>query len=270
MLTAKLPAPEADMLAFANLLANRAREVILPMFRQRIDIDNKLTSGFDPVTEADRAAERALRELIADRFPEHGVDGEEYGAPTQEAEWTWVLDPIDGTRAFISGLPTWGVLIGLCQGGRPVLGVIDQPYVGERWRGWPGGADFQRDGNCPLAISTRPCGALEAATLCTTDPTLFEGADLEGFEALRARVRLTRYGLDCYAYAMLAGGTVDLVVEAGLKRHDVAALIPVIRGAGGAVSDWFGADPSDGGRLLAAGDRAILTAAEKQLQLRSM
>ncbi len=232
---------------FADELADAARAAILPHFRAAHAVEDKGAKsgrGYDPVTEADKGAEAAIRALIAKHYPTHGVLGEEFDPLESRDGYTWVLDPIDGTRAFISGLPLWGVLIGLYKDGAPVLGVIDQPYVGERFRGWLGdierGADLvTRDG--VRALRANACATLSEAKLATTDANLFQGVESTGFNAVRERARLTRYGCDCYAYAMVALGTLDCVIESGLAPWDVGALAPVLEGAGGGLSDWSGA-----------------------------
>jgi histidinol phosphatase-like enzyme (inositol monophosphatase family) len=236
-----------DLRAFADELADAARAAILPHFRASHAIEDKGAKtgrGYDPVTEADRAAEAAIRALIAKHYPTHGVLGEEFDPVESRDGHTWVIDPIDGTRAFISGLPLWGVLIGLMKDGAPVLGVIDQPYIGERFRGWLGknerGADLVTRAGV-RAIGVSACGALNEAKLATTDARLFRGAEDAAFAAVRDRARLTRYGCDCYAYAMVALGALDCVIESGLAPWDVAALAPVLEGAGGGLSDWTGA-----------------------------
>lgn len=250
-----MPAPDLDTLAaFAERLADAARAAILPHFRAGGAIVNKAEGGYDPVTEADRGAERAMRALIEAHYPSHGVEGEEFGLKPSQDGFGWVLDPVDGTRAFVCGLPTWGTLIGLCFEDRPVLGVIDQAYLDERYRGGSAGASATIRG-VTKPITTRACARLTEATLATTDPFLFSPAEAGGFEQLRATARLTRYGYDCYAYAMVAAGAIDMVVESGLKRHDVAALIPVIEGAGGVVTNWRGEPAPLGGQVIAAGDR---------------
>lgn len=260
----------ADLRAFADTLADAARAAILPFFRAEHRVDAKSARAhdpdkFDPVTEADQAAEQAMRALIEARYPEHGILGEEFDHKRARASYTWIIDPIDGTRAFISGLPLWGVLIALTYEGRPILGLIDQPYIGERFRGWPGGADFaNKDGIRPLRV--RACPSLAAAKLATTDQRLFLGAEDDAFAAVRERARLTRYGCDCYAYAMVAQGGIDVVIESGLAPWDVAALQPVLEGAGGALTDWSGRpiheavdllDPSARVRALATGDARV-------------
>jgi histidinol phosphatase-like enzyme (inositol monophosphatase family) len=250
------PATQAELLeltAFAEALADAAGAAILPHFRTQTAIENKAKSGFDPVTIADRAAEQAMRDLIGKKYPKHGIVGEEFPEKKSRCGLTWVLDPVDGTRAFISGMPLWGVLIALVQEGRPVIGVIDQPYMQERFIGFPGGARFKR-GGAEETLSTRACGQLRDAVVTTTDPHLFTAPELQGFDQVRAAAKLTRYGGDCYAYAMLALGHVDLVIESGLKQHDVAALIPVIEGAGGLVTNWRGGPASMGGQVIASGD----------------
>lgn len=246
-------------LALAHRLADAAGAAILPWFRQRLDISNKAASGFDPVTRADEQAEQAMRVLLAETVPDDAVTGEEYEATGGTSGWTWVLDPIDGTRAFIAGTTTWGVLIAACWQGEPVIGVIDQPFVGERWAGSPAGTTHRRTlgaevGDRPVAVAAATSPA--EAILATTDPYLFAGREAEAFARCRAAARLTRYGLDCMAYAYLASGGVSAVMETGLKPVDVAALVPVVRGAGGIITSWGGApilplDPAWDGSALA-------------------
>lgn len=246
----------ARFLAFADALAEVARAAIMPHFRAAPAVTDKGGARFDPVTAADQAAERAMREMIAETFPDHGVLGEEFGATPSRSGYTWVLDPIDGTRAFIAGLPTWGVLIALAYEGRPIVGVMDQPYLGERFRGWNDGAELvTRAGSRPL--KTRACEGLQHAVLSTTDPYLFAEAEAAAFAQLRGEARLVRYGCDCYAYAMIAGASVDGVVESGLKAYDIQALIPIITGAGGGVTSWAGGDAAGGGQVLAYGDARL-------------
>lgn len=251
-----------SLLAFADELADAARAAILPHFRTAVatEAKNAPGRGYDPVTVADKAAEQAIRTLIEQRYPAHGILGEEFGSKAGR-EYCWVIDPIDGTRAFLAGLPLWGVLIGLLHNGKPLIGVIDQPYIGERFRGWPGGANFTNAaGTKPLRASA--CETLRDAKIATTDPFLFTGGEAGGFEHLRATAKITRFGCDCYAYAMVAAGALDLVAESGLAPWDVAALAPVIEGAGGMVTDWRGAPLSgaffaDGkarAQVIAAGD----------------
>jgi len=246
--------------AFLVELNRAAAGAILPLFRGAHGLVNKLgPGGFDPVTEADKGAERAIRALIAERYPDHGVIGEEYGEDRPDAEFVWVLDPVDGTRAFIAGLPLWCTLIGLRWQGKPVLGSIGQSYLGELYIGSAAGSRLMSRGESrPLKV--RPCPKLTDALIATTDPEYcFTGAELGAWTQVRAAARLARLGCDAYAYAMVAAGTMDLVVEAGLKAWDIDAAIPVIEGAGGLVTDWRG-EPvgAHGGQIAIAGDRACL------------
>jgi myo-inositol-1(or 4)-monophosphatase len=253
-----------DFAAFIDNLATVSGDTILPFFRTSIGVDNKLSLGFDPVTEADRAAEVAMRRLINTTFPQHGIVGEEFGNERPDAEYVWVLDPIDGTKSFISGLPLWGTLIALLHNGVPAFGMMHQPYMHERFFGDGGGASF-RGSNGSRQLSVRHCASLADATLFATTPQMFQGADRAAFDRVDKQVRLTRYGGDCYAYCMLAAGHVDLVIEAGLNSYDIAALVPIITGAGGVVTTWDGGPAHNGGRVIAAGDRRVHEAALKLL-----
>lgn len=254
------------LLAFADTLADTAREAILPYFRATHSITNKLDDGrFDPVTEADQAAERAMLALIEREFPDHGVLGEEYGERPSRSGYQWILDPIDGTRAFISGLPTWGVLIGLYHEGRPLIGVMDQPFTQERFRGWMDGANATTRAGTH-ALKTRACATLSEATFSTTSPDLFVSEEARAWADIRNNAKLVRYGCDCYAYAMVAAGHVDGVLESNLKSFDIAALIPIITGAGGGVCAWDGGDASQGGRVFAYGDQRLRGEALNLLQ----
>ncbi|MGD9967983.1 MAG: histidinol-phosphatase [Hyphomonadaceae bacterium] len=246
------------LLAFADALADAARGAILPYFRAAHACEDKGAAGlFDPVTDADKAAERAMRALIGRAYPDHDILGEEYGGTLAERGYQWILDPIDGTRAFISGLPTWGVLIGLYYEGRPLVGVMDQPYLDERYRGWvdadASGANASARGKT-RRLETRVCPGLSGAIVSTTSPDLFHGDEASAFASVRDGARLVRYGYDCYAYSMIAAGHIDGVIESGLKPFDIAALIPILTGAGGGVCAWDGGDASQGGRVLAWGD----------------
>ena len=243
----------------AHGFADLAGGAILPYFRRRMSVDNKLGSaGFDPVTAADRAAERVMRKAIAETFPDHGIVGEEYPERRGAGRYTWVLDPIDGTRAFITGNPLWGTLIGLLEEGEPILGVMDQPYTRERFWG-DGRRSSVRDATGKVRkLKTRACASLADAALGTTHPDLFASrGDAAAFSRLTKATRLTRYGGDCYGYCLVAAGHVDLVVEVGLKPHDIAALIPIIEGAGGVVTTWDGGPATRGGRIIAAGDARV-------------
>lgn len=255
------PSELDDLTHLAERLADAAGAAALPHFRARdLNAENKLEGGFDPVTVADRAAEQAMRDILQVERPSDGVFGEEQERTFGSSGLTWILDPIDGTRAFISGLPVWGTLIALDDGNEGRIGIVDQPHIGERFIGVLG-ADSQRawltHGGSDVPIVTRQGVALQEATLFTTDPFIFPDGDGRGFEALRARARLTRYGTDCYAYALVAMGTIDIVLEAGLAAYDVASHIPLIRAAGGVVTDWDGGDCRWGGRVLAAGSAEL-------------
>jgi inositol-phosphate phosphatase/L-galactose 1-phosphate phosphatase/histidinol-phosphatase len=238
-------------LELAADLADAAGGVIRPYFRQPIRVDDK--PDLSPVTAADRAAETAMRQLIAARFPDHGIIGEEFGQEREDAEFVWVLDPIDGTKSFISGVPLFGTLIALTRHGRPILGIIDQPISRERWIGAAGRATTF-NGN---PVRCRPCAALAAATVFSTSPDMFVGADVAAHAKIAAAAKLVRYGADCYAYGLLALGFIDLVVEASNKPYDFCAMPPIVEGAGGIASDWQGAPLSltSDGRVLVAGDR---------------
>ncbi len=250
------------LLATAEALANAARAAILPWFRADLlaiddkGIYDKGVGRFDPVTEADRAAERAMRAVLAVQRPDDAILGEEYGAQTGTTGLTWVLDPIDGTRGFMAGTPTWGVLIAVSDTVGPLLGVIDQPYIGERFRGGPGIADMTGPQG-RRALRCRAARPLSDAILLTTFPEIGTPADHAAFSRVAQATRLVRYGMDCYAYALIAAGQIDLVIEAGLQPYDVAAPIAVIQAAGGIVTDWQGGPAHHGGRVLAAANAAV-------------
>ncbi len=238
-------------LSLAIDLADAAGEAIRPHFRQPLAVDDK--PDLSPVTIADRAAEMAMRQLIAARFPAHGIIGEEFGRERAEAEYVWVLDPIDGTKSFISGVPLFGTLIALAHQGRPVLGIIDQPISRERWIGAAGHPTTLNG----TPIRCRPCPALAGASVFSTSPDMFKGDDAAAFARVAASAKLVRFGADCYAYGILALGSIDLVIEASLKPYDFSAMVPIVEGAGGIASDWRGMPLSlaSDGRVLAAGDR---------------
>ena len=244
----------AEYLAFACRLAELAGEAIMPQFRRPIAVDNKKAGiDYDPVTEADRAAERAMREEIGKHYPTHGILGEEFGFERGDG-LTWVLDPIDGTRGFVMGLLHWGTLVALFDGQRPVVGAIRQPVLDETFAGDGTRAIYTR-GPEERTLATRPCPELGEALAGTTAPEMFRaGRQAAGFERIRQLARGMRYGTDCYLYAMLAMGLADLVIEANLKPYDVQALIPVVEGAGGVITDWDGGNPAMGGEVLATGD----------------
>ena len=253
-------AEQRELRDIAEEMAEAARAVTLRYFRTDLAVDNKEAQGFDPVTIADREAELSIRAVLAKRRPDDAIIGEEFGRSDGTSGLTWVLDPIDGTRAFISGAPSWGVLIGLDAGQGPVLGLIDQPFTGERFIGGFGQADWARGGE-HRPISVRACGGLENATLMTTFPEVGTPAEELAFNAVSGRCKLTRYGLDCYAYALLAMGQIDLVIEAGLNAYDVQGPIGVVQGAGGIVTDWQGNPAHNGGQIIAAGDARVHAAA---------
>ena len=248
--------PDA-FLAFALSLADAAGEVIRPYFRMPLAIRDK--ADLTPVTAADRAAEETMRALIEERFPEHGILGEEFGRVREDAEFVWSLDPIDGTKSFISGVPLFGTLIALTRGGRSILGVIDQPILRERWVGAVGRPTTLNG----AAIRCRACPVLAAATLFATTPDMFKGENAASFARVSDKVKLTRFGADCYAYGLVATGFVDLVLEASLEPYDFCAMVPIVEGAGGVATDWRGAnlDLASDGRILVAGDRRAHEAA---------
>jgi myo-inositol-1(or 4)-monophosphatase len=254
-----------EFIAVAEAAADLAGQVIRPLFRSALLVEAK--GDASPVTEADRAAERAIRALLAERLPQHGVWGEEFGPDRADAEYLWVLDPIDGTRAFVTGRPLFGTLIALLHRGRPVLGLIDQPVTGERWLGVDGAATSFRS---PMGGTARcrSCARVSEAELSCTSPDMFEAADRPGFERLRAAARRVTWGGDCYSYGLTALGLVDIVAESTMKPWDWAAVVPVVEGAGGRVTDWAGQPLTlaSEGRVLAVGDPRLLPEAVSLLQ----
>jgi myo-inositol-1(or 4)-monophosphatase len=251
--------PFPALLACAHNLADASAKAIRPHFRKALTVDNKDgAGGFDPVTVADRAAERAISRYLAVAYPDHGVIGEEYGSHGADARYRWVVDPIDGTRAFIMGLPTWGTLIGLMDGPNVLLGIMDQPFTGERY--WAGAttAHLRLAGGKSRRIKTRACRTMADAVFTTTHPDLFASAfEQRVHAALKSTARMTRYGGDCYAYCLLASGHIDVIVEPGLNAFDIAALIPIIERAGGRVTTWDGGSPANGGDIVACGDATL-------------
>ncbi len=250
-------APFAKLLETAHTLADLSGELILRHFRRPIAVEDKGSAyGFDPVTAADQGAERVISRYLQRHHPSHAIVGEEHGG--REGDGTsrlrWVIDPIDGTKAFIMGSPLWGTLIGLLDGETPVLGLMNQPFTGERvWCSRTAAHWRTADGRTRRA-KTRACPKLEHAILTSTSPNLIGERDRKKFFEIAARTRLTRYGGDCYGYCLLAGGHTDLVIETGLKPHDVVALIPIIERAGGRITTWEGEPATHGGRIVAAGD----------------
>lgn len=248
-----------DAQFFASL-SRVARAAIAAELERGLVADNKLAGGYDPVTEADRAAERALRAAIEAAFPDHGIWGEEYGWTREGAATVWSLDPVDGTRALVCGLPSWSVLVGLIEGDDHVGGMIDLPALGETLVGL--GGETRRNGEI---VSSSGCSSLADARLSTTDPHLFAGTEWDAFERVRAAARVTRFGLDAMAYARVATGDIDLVIENSLKRHDYDALIAVVRGAGGHVGDWEGGSDFGHGKIVAAATRSLYDQAVEAL-----
>ena len=247
-------------LEFSGRLADSAKQITLKHFRADLAIDNKKTEqDFDPVTQADRDAETAMRALIEAERPGDGITGEEHGDKVSESGFTWVLDPIDGTRAFVAGLPVWTTLIALCgPDGTPLIGVIDQPYLGERYLGWPNGAALEAPDGTRVPLQVSAVDELSKARIATTDAFILTPAEQRAWTELQRSARIARYGLDAYAYARLAAGTIDLVAEAGLAPYDAAALIPVVRGAGGLACDWAGNPAMPGGQLVCAATQGVL------------
>ena len=249
-----------DFATFVDQLATASGETILPFFRTALAVENKKPGGFDPVTDADRAAENTMRSLIRRSFPDHGILGEEYGEEHTDAEYVWVLDPIDGTKSFIAGLPAWGTLIGLMRFGEPVFGMMHQPFTRERFSGDSGAARYRGPvGDRELHV--RACGGLSDALISTTSPLLMNDADRATFTRVEKQAKLSRYGGDCYAYCMLAAGQIDLVIETEIKPYDIVPLIPIIAGAGGIITTWENGPAQSGGRVVAAGDRRVHAAA---------
>src|ERR1700741_4351523 len=250
-----LPVTVIDFKAFIGRLATSSGETILPFFRTSLSIDNKsVAQDFDPVTEADRAAEAVMRRLIKANFPQHGIVGEEFGNEREDSDYVWVLDPIDGTKSFIGGFPIWGTLIRM----------IHQPFIAERFSADNGSANYKGPSG-ERRLQVRRCASLAEATTYTTSPLLMNEADRAIFGRIERGARLSRYGGDCYSYCMLAAGHVDLVVETELKPYDIAALIPIVTGAGGVVPPWEGKPAQGGGRIVAAGDARVHEAAIKLL-----
>lgn len=241
--------------------ADKAQETTLKYFRRTINVENKLQSGFDPVTVADREAELAIRAVITDHFPDHSISGEEWDNKEMNSPFRWIIDPIDGTRAFISGLPVWGTLIALTYNGRSIAGLMSQPHIGENFIGLPNKAFLTRNNN-ETALQTSAVKDLSQSTIFTTSPRIFLlEKSLAAYDTLENNVKLARYGLDCYAYAMVAAGHGELVVEEGLKSVDIAAMIPIIEQAGGIVTTWSGKQATQGGQVIAAANEKIHSAA---------
>lgn len=251
---------------FFKQLAQIIEDTSLPFFRHSLSIDNKEKNGFDPVTIADRETEIALREYIHQERPDDGILGEEFPTLKGLNDRLWVIDPIDGTRSFISGMPIWGSLVGLTEQGNAVAGMLAQPFTQEIYYSCGKEAYLYtaRDGR-HKKLSASSCTSLANATLFSTAPELFEGNDKVRFQSLTQKVRLTRYGADCYAFAMLASGFVDLVIETGLKPYDIMALIPIIEQSGGVIKQWNGGKAEDAGNIIAAATPQLFEAAAQIL-----
>lgn len=243
----------------AHELADISGPVILKHFRKVVPVENKAAGGaFDPVTKADRGAEKAIVEALAARMPNDGVFGEEFGTKAGNSPYLWVIDPIDGTRSFIIGSPLWGTLIGVLRDGKPIFGLMDQPFTGERFWSGDRASYHSVGGGRPVRLKTRACSRLDEAVLASTHPDLFETAEqVEALQRMKAVARLTRYGGDCYNYCLLAAGFIDVVLETSLKPYDIVALIPIIERAGGRVTTWTGEDASNGGDIVACGDARL-------------
>lgn len=251
-----MPGPDwQDLTRFAIALAQTAAAQILPLFRRNAEIEVKAGPVWDPVTEADRAGERAIRKMIEERYPDHGINGEEYGIKEGRSGFTWILDPVDGTRSFVCGMPTWATLIGLNFEGRPVVGLMNQPFVGDMFYGNPEGAWLDHRGDSH-PIRTRSGFALSAAAIGTTAPEQYR--QHAGFERLRKKAQLTRYGGDAYFFAVMAAGHIDIAMDANLQAYDIAPLLPIVTGAGGVYAEWTGGDATRGGNVITAGSQALL------------
>jgi myo-inositol-1(or 4)-monophosphatase len=259
----KTKAETEKLSEFMLQLAEAAGNAILPYFRKTLAIEDKGGKSWDPVTEGDKSAETAIRALIDQNYPTHGIIGEEFGNKAAKSSYSWVLDPIDGTRAFVIGLPVWTTLIGLYRDGQPLLGLMHQPFVGETFLGTPQGSFYIR-GREKTAIKVAAPKPLSEALVGTTTPHLYDKGS--GFEALRKSVRLMRYGGDAYFFSLMAAGHLDIAMDAGLQIYDIAALIPIIKGAGGVVDTWDGKDASLGGNIIAASNQQLLDDAKAMMK----
>lgn len=262
-----MTAPDlTELTRFAALLAEAAAAAILPWFRRNATVEVKAGPVWDPVTEGDKAGERAIRALIEAHYPDHGINGEEYGVKPSRSGFTWILDPVDGTRSFVCGMPTWATLIGLMYEGRCVVGLMNQPFVGDMFYGNAHGA-WQNHRGTVSAIRCREGVALAHATIGTTAPELYrDPRDQENFQRLRGLAQLTRYGGDAYFFALMAAGHLDIAMDAGLQAYDIMPLIPIVEGAGGHVAEWCGGEASAGGNVICAGSRSLLQEALAVMQ----
>jgi myo-inositol-1(or 4)-monophosphatase len=256
----------AELTRFAIALAEASAAAILPFFRRNTAVDVKDGPVWDPVTEGDRAGERVIRQMIEQRYPDHGIHGEEYGIKEGRSPFTWVLDPVDGTRSFVCGMPTWATLIGLSHEGKPALGLMNQPVVGDMFYGSPEGAWHDYRG-VTSPIRTRTGVPLSRATIGTTAPELYRSAENQRrFQALRGRAQLTRYGGDAYFFCVMAAGHIDIAMDCGLQPYDITPLLPIVTGAGGFAAEWTGGDLSNGGNVITAGSRQLLDEALAVMQ----
>ena len=247
----------ARYIDFMELLAADASAVTMRYFRQPLDVINKKDGAeFDPVTIADREAETAIRARIAQEYPTHTIIGEEHDTKQGASQFSWIIDPIDGTRSFVAGVPLWATLIALNDGTKPRIGMMHQPYTGETFLGWPGGAEL-RTTAARTPLKTKTTENLNEAIVGCTDPAMFNATERAAFRSLNEQIRLRRFGGDSYFYCLLAAGFIDLVVEAGLQPYDIQALIPIIEGAGGIVTNWRGGDPQQGGQIIAAANGVL-------------
>ena len=247
-----------DLTRFAISLAKASATEILPYFRRNTEIGVKAGPVWDPVTEGDRAGERVIRRMIEERFPDHGIHGEEYGIKESRSGFTWILDPVDGTRSFVCGMPTWATLIGLNFEDQPMVGLMHQPVVGDMFYGNPEGAWLDHRGECQM-IRTRSGINLASATIGTTAPELYRPPrDEDAFARLRHRARLTRYGGDAYFFALMAAGHIDIAMDAGLQEYDIAPLLPIVAAAGGVYAEWTGGNAAKGGNIITAGSQSLL------------
>jgi myo-inositol-1(or 4)-monophosphatase len=258
------PQTRDELMLFARQLSKVAAEAILPYFRAHTPVEVKEGAVWDPVTEGDRAGERAIRQLIEKHYPSHGIVGEEYGVKTGTSDLKWILDPVDGTRAFVIGLPTWANLIGLYDGDKPILGVMSQPFVGDTFFGHQGGAWLDHRSHVE-AIRVSTCETLSNAYVGTTSPHLYKDKNEEGLNRLRTSCRHMRYGGDAYFFSLLAAGHLDIAMDPTLQIYDIAALIPIIQGAGGIVGTWTTNDPTKGGNVLTAATQKLFDQAFEKM-----
>lgn len=247
-----------DRLTLIKALQTRAREITLPLFRAPIEAENKAEIGYDPVTQADKDAEEVLRKLIIKAFPDDAITGEEFDDVAGTSDWQWTLDPIDGTRAFIAGVPVWSTLIAVSYLGKPMLGLIDLPALDTSYWGEPGHS-WKEVGNEKMDITSKPCTRLNDAVLGCTEPmAIFNAGEFAAYNIIRSAVRFARLGLDAFGYGLVAEGRMDIIIESSLKPCDVRALIPIIEGAGGKITNWHGGSCADGGQVVAVGDPGLL------------